>query len=175
MSNLPIENEYLPANHQDIDRDDLWGVSPINDPELAEEMYEAKRQDPVILAQLVMDNPANIALLDKNQLALAYGFLDTQIEDLESAKSVVKESIFKLMDADSEELGEYVASKRKTPEFPELTLEGARDLGLTKVEEKVDNALVKKAFKNGAKLGKVEWKEILVMKKKAIENTEVDL
>ncbi len=164
---MPIQNEYLPANHQDA------GNEPIDlTDEGTQEEYQAKAQDPTLLAQLVMDNPANVNLLDKKQLALAYEAIESQMEELDSAKSVIKDTIFKMMDTDSEELGNYLASKRKTPEFPELTLDSARELGLTKVEEKVDSSLVKKAFKNGVKLGKVEWKEILVMKKKATENVE---
>ncbi len=154
---MPIQNEYLPANHQDID----------NIPDTDENV-----QNPDELAMLVLDDPASVNMLDKNQLALAYEALDAKIEELDSAKLAVKDTIFSMMDTDSEEVGNYLALKVTKPVFKTLTVEQARELGLTKVEEKIDNALVKKAWKAGAKVGEVEFDVMNVMRKKQAENVE---
>jgi hypothetical protein len=92
------------------------------------------------------------------------------MEEIESAKSVVKDTIFSLMDTDSEEIGNYIAIRVTKPVFKTLTLEQAKELGLTKVEEKIDTALVKKAWKAGAKVGEVEFDVMNVMRKKQAEN-----
>lgn len=116
--------------------------------------------------QSILENPETIASLDKVQLAEVYGTLNTMLEELDSAKSVVKDSIFSQMDTDSEEIGDYIAMKVKKPVFKELTLDKAKDLGLTKVEEAIDQSLVKRAWKNGADVGKVEFEEMNVMRRK---------
>lgn len=116
--------------------------------------------------QSILENPETIASLDKGQLAEVYGTLDAMLEELDSAKSVVKDSIFSQMDTDSEEIGDYIAMKVKKPVFKELTLDKAKDLGLTKVEEAIDQSLVKRAWKNGADVGKVEFEEMNVMRRK---------
>lgn len=116
--------------------------------------------------QSILENPETIASLDKVQLAEVYGTLDAMLEELDSAKSVVKDSIFNQMDTDSEEIGDYIAMKVKKPVFKELTLDKAKDLGLTKVEEAIDQSLVKRAWKNGADVGEVEFEEMNVMRRK---------
>lgn len=151
-----LDNENLPANHQDID-------NIPND----EDHY-----DPEELASVVLNDPMNVTLLDKAQLAFAYEALDAKMEEIESAKSVVKDTIFSLMDTDSEEVGNYLALKVTKPVFKTLTIEQAKELGLTKVEEKIDHNLVKRAWKAGAKVGEVEFDVMNVMRKKKSENVE---
>lgn len=151
-----LDNDHLPANHQDID----------NIPN------EECSYDPEELASVVLNDPMNVTLLDKAQLAFAYEALDAKMEEIESAKSVVKDTIFSLMDTDSEEVGNYLALKVTKPVFKTLTIEQAKELGLTKVEEKIDHNLVKRAWKAGAKVGEVEFDVMNVMRKKKSENVE---
>lgn len=77
------------------------------------------------------------------------------------------------METDSEEVGNYLAYRSRVAKFPDLTLDKAEALGLIKIEKKIDNSLCKKAFNNGVDLGKVEWGEAMVMRRKALENAEV--
>ena len=71
-----------------------------------------------------------------------------KMEEIESAKSVVKDTIFSLMDTDSEEVGNYLALKVTKPVFKTLTIEQAKELGLTKVEEKNRSRLSKKSMES---------------------------
>ena len=108
--------------------------------------------------------------MDLNDLGQLYEAYSYKMEEIEAAMTEVKKTIFDKMETDSEVAGNYLCYKAKTAKFPELTLEKARDLGLTKVEEKIDGPLCKKAHQSGTNLGKVEWSEAMVMKKKKIEN-----
>lgn len=111
-----------------------------------------------------------ITTMNKLSLANWYERVSQEIEDLEAEQSVIKEELASRMDTDSEEIGEYLCLFMNKNEYPELSLEKARELGLTKVEEKINTPLVTKAYKNGVDLGKVEKKRIFVMRKKKLEN-----
>lgn len=108
--------------------------------------------------------------MDLNDLGTLYEAYASKLEEIDAAMVEIKKTIFDKMETDSEVAGNYLCYKAKTAKFPELTLDKARDLGLTKVEEKIDGPLCKKAHQNGVNLGKVEWSEAMVMKKKKIEN-----
>ena len=116
------------------------------------------------------NNIPDLESMGLQELGALYEATDYAMEDLKAQLVEVKKTIFDKMESDSEEVGNYIAYKARTPKFPDLTLDKARALGLTKVEEKIDNSLVKKAFNAGADVGKVEWGEAMVMRKKAAEN-----
>lgn len=113
--------------------------------------------------------PIDLEPMTLDELGALYEYTDAMLEEHKDALVEIKKTIFDKMETDSEEVGNYLAYVARTPKFPELTLEKARDLGLTKVEEKIDNTLVKKAYNAGAKLGKVEWGEAMVMRKRRVE------
>lgn len=120
--------------------------------------------------EYIEEDPANLINLDKKGLADLYGIVESKIEDLENTRSAVKDQLFDMLDTDSEEVGNYLAIKVTKPEFKELTVEKARELGLTKMEEKIDTDLVKKAWKNGVDLGKVVFTKMNVMRRKKEDN-----
>lgn len=145
---MPIQNDQLPANHQD-----------------------AGNESVIEETQQTVDD-LDLTTLSKNELAEIYEQLDYKIEEAEAMKSEVKARIFELIDTDSERCGNYLCMVNTKNEFPDLDIAKARDLGLTKVEEKLNTALVTKAYKNGVDLGRVEKTKVYVMRKNKIENTE---
>ena len=129
MSELPIENPYLPANHQDIDNPDIDALS-----------------------------------LD--ELGYLHERFDHDIDHLDSGKVEVRKAIFDKMETDSEEAGNYTASKYKKYNFKGLSKEQAEELGFIKVTKTIDKVKAKKAYLNDVDLGEVEVVVVLVLRKK---------
>lgn len=160
---MPIDNPNLPANHQDA------GDVP---QELEESVQEFDNSDPFSVALQVIYNPAITADMDKDALAHVYEALDSLEEEGEDASVEVKKAIFDLMEADSEEVGNYLCYYMEKQTYPELDLETARELGLTKTKEVIDTKLVRQAARAGVDLGKIEVNRIPVMRKKKPEEQE---
>lgn len=120
----------------------------------------------------VIDEAAVIDTLNLDQLGELYEQYLYKKDDVEAALTEIKKTIFEKMDTDSQKVGNFNAFIARTAKFPDLTIERARDLGLTKVEEKIDTTLCKKAHQNGTDLGKVEWEEKWVMRKITEEQPE---
>lgn len=112
-----------------------------------------------------IDNITDIDALSLDELGELYENALYKEEEAKSEVVEIKKAIFDKMDTDSQKVGNFNAYIARSAKFPELTIERARDLGLTKVEEKIDSTLCKKAHQNGADLGKVEWEEKQVMRK----------
>ena len=113
-----------------------------------------------------IDDIVDIEHLTLEQLAEAHENFDHDIKHLEAGKVEIRKTILEKMEADSEELGNYIASKVKKYKFLDLTLEQAEQLGFIVVKKTINVSAAKKAHLNGADLGKVEIAEILVMRKK---------
>lgn len=134
-----------------------------------ESNYPAGQED-IDFIQDIESDPASLSELSKEELAKAYATLEDKMEEWEATRLAIKEQLFSMIDADSEEVGRYLLLKTNKVDFTELTIEKARELGLTKTEEKIDQTLVKKAWKNGVDLGKVEQTKLNVMRRKKEEN-----
>lgn len=162
---IPIQNDHLPANHQDV------GNLPLEDADtvVPEDSIDKAPNDPASIVSFLNKDPVNIQALDKNQLGLAYEYLDDLMQELDDTKGVLKEQIFHLMKADSEEAGNYLCYYSNKFSFPDLTFERAKDLGLTKVEEKINKPMVNKAYKNGVDLGEVVHDKLPIMRRKKPE------
>ena len=143
---MKLDNPNLPANHQEIDN------IPDED-----------------VASVVVENPEVTAEMDKDQLAKSYEALEVRATEIKDAMVEIKKAIFDLMEADSEEAGNYLCFYMNKQSYPDLDIETARDLGLTKTKETIDNSLVKRAVENGVDLGKVEVDRIPVMRLKKAE------
>jgi hypothetical protein len=115
-----------------------------------------------------MTEVTDLEILDLQQLGQLYEETDCAMEDLKAQLVEVKKTIFDKMEGDSEEVGNYLAYRSRVAKFPDLSIEKAEALGLVKIEKKIDNNLAKKAYNNGADLGKVEWGEAMVMRKKTV-------
>lgn len=150
---LPIKNDHLPANHQDIDNiptesDQEFGpgeVIPVDDP------LEHEVKGGAVIGDIV-----DLEVLSLDELGELYDNALHKKEDVDAEIVEIKKTIYDKQKVDSQRAGRYLSIKGNKKSFPELTIEKARDLGLTKVEEKLDTKLVNKAHENGVDLGKVE-------------------
>lgn len=116
-----------------------------------------------------MSDIPNIGEMTLQELGAIYEKFEALVEENQDALIEIKKTIFDKMETDSEEVGIYLAYRAKTPKFVELTLDKAKGLGLTKVQEKIDKTLAKKAWKNGVDLGKVELSEAMVMRRRQVK------
>ena len=137
-------NANLPDGKEDIDN--------IPDSEPTEGEY---------LAQDVEEGIVDLDILNLDDLGDLYDRALQRSEDIEAMKVEIKKTIYDKQEVDSQRAGRFLSLKTYSRTFPELTVEKAKDLGLTKVkpaEEIIDTALVKKADTRGVDLGKVEIK-----------------
>lgn len=141
-------NANLPDGKENIDNippDEFFGKSELEG--------EAPKGD--------IDDITDIDSLDLNGLGDLYERVLQRSEDIEAMKVEIKKTIYDKQEVDSQRAGRFLSLKTYSRTFPELTVEKAKDLGLTKVKpavEIIDTALVKKADTRGVDLGKVEIK-----------------
>ena len=140
---MPIENDHLPADKQDIDRivDDIDDITEID----------------------------NLSL---DELGDLYERIEQRTEDIVAMGVEIKKAIYDKQTTSSAECGPYLSLKSETQVFPELTIERAEELGLTEeipVKQKINLQLARKAHANGVDLGKVEWKTGHIMRKQKQE------
>lgn len=98
-----------------------------------------------------MNNIENLDKMSLEQIVEEFDNLRYQEEELSAKKKVLSEEILNRVKNDSELIGNYIVTKVKRYRF-DIDLNKARDLGILKVEEKIDQAKAKQLFFKGVKL-----------------------
>jgi hypothetical protein len=152
MQDMPIANEYLPVNHQDID--DMY----------EEDLEELEELDASALAVQAIRDPSITANMRKETLSKIYGALEVIIKEFEAGRVEIKKAVFDLMDTDSEQIGDYLFYNMRRARYVDLDIETAIELGLAEQKWVKNTKAIKQAVANGLDVGKIEYDTIPVAK-----------
>jgi hypothetical protein len=93
----------------------------------------------------------NLNKLKLEQIVEEFDNIRYQQEELDAKKKVLAEELLSRMKNDSELVGNYIVTKVKRYKF-DMDLNKARDLGIVKIEEKIDQAKAKQLFFKGVEI-----------------------
>lgn len=93
----------------------------------------------------------NLEKLTIEEIVEEFDNIRYQEEELSAKKKILSEEILKRVKNDSELVGRYIVTKVKRYKF-DMDLNKAKDLGIVKVEEKIDQAKAKQLFFKGVEI-----------------------